>query len=356
VKFIDQVTIQVEAGNGGAGSSHFRREKFVPLGGPDGGDGGIGGSVILRGDEGKGTLLDLTYSPRIRAGHGQPGAGKKKSGRGGSDAIIRVPLGTQAFDEESGALLADITFHDQVEVIAKGGRGGKGNDFFKSATNQAPTYAQPGESGERKSVTLTLKLIADVGLVGFPNAGKSTLLSCISKARPKIADYPFTTLTPQLGVVSPFPGSSFVVADIPGLIEGAHQGKGLGVDFLKHIERTKAIFHLVDISDSFDESTSCYNPDKLIDKVNYIRKELESFSTTLASLPYIIGISKIDIVNDRNVISRAKQALEAAHHTVLPFSSSTGEGLPECLTLLDTLVRKLRTSTISSSINDLSHE
>ena len=272
MRFVDEIVIRIRAGNGGKGSSHFRREKYVPFGGPDGGNGGQGGSIYILGDRNKRTLFDFQQKTSWFATHGEGGGGRLKDGKCGEDITINVPLGTEVYtintNEESISnvleeidnkptiknLYVEILEHDQKVLIAKGGRGGKGNNFFKSATNQAPSYCQPGEYGEQVYVQLILKLIADVGLVGFPNAGKSTLISRISSAKPKIADYPFTTLEPNLGVVSVGDGQSYVVADIPGLIPDAHLGKGLGRDFLRHIERTKVIAHLIDINNSYSET------------------------------------------------------------------------------------------------------
>src|SRR5688572_11777678 len=245
--FIDRVVVHVKAGTGGSGATSFRREKFVPMGGPDGGDGGRGGDVIVRGDRNLATLLDYTYRDRWQAERGEHGMGSNKTGRSGADVILPVPPGTIIRDKETGELLADILDDGQVQVIAKGGRGGKGNTFFATATHQSPREWQPGEEGQVRILELELKLIADVGLVGEPNAGKSTLLSVISAARPKIADYPFTTLAPNLGVVQLSDSRTFVVADIPGIIEGAHEGKGLGLQFLRHVERTRLLAFLIPI-------------------------------------------------------------------------------------------------------------
>jgi GTP-binding protein len=234
MKFVDEVLIDAAAGDGGAGSVHWRREKFVPMGGPDGGNGGRGGSVFVIGDSGIHTLLDFRFQPKWHADSGESGGGNNRNGKSGTDLELRVPLGTQIYDAETEELLADVTLPNKKICVLKGGRGGKGNSFFKKATLQAPDFAQPGELGERRQLRLNLKLLADVGIVGLPNAGKSTFISRVSAAKPKIADYPFTTLTPQLGMVRVDEGKSFVVADIPGLIEGAHIGKGLGITFLKH--------------------------------------------------------------------------------------------------------------------------
>ncbi|WP_372934438.1 GTPase ObgE, partial [Mariniphaga sediminis] len=243
--FVDYVKIHCKSGHGGAGSAHLRREKFVPKGGPDGGDGGRGGHIILEGNQHKWTLLHLKYSKHVKAGNGNPGGAQRKFGADGEDIILEVPLGTIARDGETGEFLFEITEHGEQKTLMEGGRGGLGNDHFKSSTNQTPRYAQPGEPGQEGWKILELKVLADVGLVGFPSAGKSTLLSVVSAAKPKIADYPFTTLTPNLGIVNYRDEQSFVMADIPGIIEGANEGKGLGLRFLRHIERNSMLLFLV---------------------------------------------------------------------------------------------------------------
>jgi GTP-binding protein len=287
MKFIDEATILVEAGHGGSGIKSFYREKFVPLGGPDGGNGGRGGSVILVATANLTTLLDFHFQPRWKATDGLKGQGSRKDGKAGEDLIIKVPVGTQVyksagFDENKepilGDLVCDFDKDGATMTLAQGGRGGKGNSFFKSPTNRAPEHFQPGEEGESGEYVLSLKLVADVGLVGLPNAGKSTLISRISAARPKIADYPFTTLTPNLGVVQAKGGRSFVVADIPGLIPGAHQGKGLGIKFLKHVERTKVIAHLIDPSQLKDDGS----PFPPLEAWEAITNELRLFSPEIA--------------------------------------------------------------------------
>ena len=247
MQFLDEAIISIKAGHGGAGRTHFRREKFIPEGGPSGGDGGHGGSVYLVADTSKQTLLDFKFQPQWKAENGVMGGTSNKTGKSGEDIIVKVPPGTEVYNVDTGELIVDLTETEKPFCLARGGRGGKGNTFFKSATNRAPEHSQPGEPGDAGNFKLILKLIAHVGLIGLPNAGKSTLISTISSAKPKIADYPFTTLVPNLGVVQGSFGGSFVVADIPGLIPGASDGKGLGISFLKHIERTKILAHLIEL-------------------------------------------------------------------------------------------------------------
>ena len=284
--FIDRVVVRVEAGTGGSGASSFRREKFVPMGGPDGGDGGRGGDVIVRGDDNLATLLDYTYRDSWTAERGEHGMGANKTGRSGGDVILPVPPGT-IIREVGGPVLGEILRHGDEVVVARGGRGGKGNAFFATSTHQSPREWQPGEEGEQRSIELELKLIADVGLVGKPNAGKSTLLSVISAARPKIADYPFTTLSPNLGVVQLSDARTFVVADIPGIIEGAHEGKGLGLQFLRHVERTRVLAFLVPI----DEMDWQQEYDDL-------RREIAAYSAELADKPHCVVFTKLDLLGE----------------------------------------------------------
>lgn len=370
MKFVDEATVAVQAGNGGAGMSHFRREKFVPLGGPDGGDGGHGGSVFLVGDPNKQTLLDFSFRPQWIAKNGAPGGISNRSGADGEDLLIAVPLGTQAFALDSGELLADIVEAGEKVCIARGGRGGKGNAFFKSATNQAPTHSQPGEPGEGLRVQLTLKLIAHVGLVGLPNAGKSTLISVISRARPKIADYPFTTLVPQLGIVQSSSGFSFTVADLPGLIPGAHEGKGLGHRFLKHVERTKILLHLVDVGTLYlsepdlneqaqldqnqldnhnyvpEQTTTALfeqsRPSRIIgaakEAFNAIAQELLLFSDSFAALHTVIALTKCELINDDSILTELVQAFHSFTPDVFCISSSTGKGVQSLVDRLAILV------------------
>jgi GTP-binding protein len=285
--FIDRVVVKVEAGTGGSGCTSFRREHRVPMGGPDGGDGGRGGDVIVRGDSNLTTLLDYTYRDHWEAERGEHGMGANKTGRSGVDVTLPVPPGTIVRDLDTGELLGEILEHDDEIVVARGGRGGKGNAFFATATHQSPREWQPGEEGQRRSLELELKLIADVGLVGQPNAGKSTLLSVISAARPKIADYPFTTLAPNLGVVQLSDHRTFVVADIPGIIEGAHEGKGLGLQFLRHIERTRILAFLIPI-DSMDWQA----------EYDQLRAEVQAYSTALAAKPHCVVFTKLDLLGE----------------------------------------------------------
>lgn len=301
--FIDRVKIHVKAGDGGDGVTAFRREKFVPRGGPSGGDGGVGGSVWMEADEGFNTLLHLRYNPEHKAERGRHGEGSNRHGKDGGDAIIRVPVGTQVFDAETNELLFDFTETGQKFLAAKGGKGGWGNQHFATPTRRAPRFHYTGRPGEERELQLELKLIADVGLVGFPNAGKSTLISVISAAKPKIADYPFTTLEPNLGVVDLGEFKTFVVADIPGLIEGASEGAGLGDRFLRHVERTKLILHLVDVS-----SISGRNP---VEDYEVINRELANYNEDLATRPQIVVATKTDSLDEperlENLRTRAEK-------------------------------------------------
>ena len=288
--FVDRVVVKVEAGTGGSGQSSFRREKFYPMGGPDGGDGGRGGDVFVRADRNLTTLLDYTYRDLWRADRGQHGEGNNKTGRSGEDIILPVPPGTVVRDAETKQLLGEVLEQGDTILVAKGGRGGKGNAFFATATHQSPREWQPGEEGQVRQLELELKLIADVGLVGQPNAGKSTLLSVISAARPKIADYPFTTLSPNLGVVPMSDHRSFVVADIPGIIEGAHEGKGLGIQFLRHIERTRILAFVIPI-DATDWQA----------EFDGLRHEVAEYSKELAAKPFCVVFSKLDLLGEHYV-------------------------------------------------------
>jgi len=285
--FVDFVKIYARSGKGGRGSVHFRREKYIPWGGPDGGDGGDGGSVILRGNRNHWTLLHLKYERHILAGHGASGSGRLSKGKDGEDKIIEVPVGTVVYDGETGEFITDIQYDKQEVVLLKGGRGGKGNNFFKTATNQAPKYAQPGEPYEEKKIILQLKLLADVGLVGFPNAGKSTLLSVVSAAKPKIADYPFTTLEPNLGIVDVRGTHSFVMADIPGIIEGASEGRGLGLRFLRHIERNSLLLFLVPA-----------DADSIKKEYEILLSELMNYNPDLLDKQRVLAVSKSDMLDE----------------------------------------------------------
>ncbi|MFN5580908.1 GTPase ObgE [Gemmatimonas sp.] len=288
--FVDRVLVRVEAGTGGSGQTSFRREKYVPMGGPDGGDGGRGGDVIVRADRNLTTLLDYTYRDSWKAERGQHGEGSNRTGRSGEDVVLPVPPGTIIRDSDSKELVGEVLEHGDELQVAKGGRGGKGNAFFVTATHQSPREWQPGEEGQIRTLELELKLIADVGLVGQPNAGKSTLLSVISAARPKIADYPFTTLSPNLGVVPLSDHRSFVVADIPGIIEGAHEGKGLGLQFLRHIERTRLLAFLIPI-DALDWQA----------ELDQLRHEIASYSAELAAKPFCVVFSKLDLLGEHYI-------------------------------------------------------
>jgi GTP-binding protein len=317
--FIDRAKIHVHGGDGGNGVTAFRREKFVPRGGPSGGDGGRGGDVILVADGSLNTLLHLRYNPQHTAQRGLHGEGSKRSGRDGDDLIVRVPVGTQIFDATTGDLLHDLSHDGDRWLAARGGRGGFGNSHFTSSTNRAPRYHQSGSTGEERELQLELKLLADVGLVGFPNAGKSTFISTVSAARPKIADYPFTTLEPHLGVVDLGDFRTFVIADIPGLIEGAHTGAGLGDRFLRHIERTKLLLHLVDVSSvSGRDAVSDYET---------VNRELASYNQDLATRPQFVVATKIDALDEPQRLESLKQrALEDAK-PFFAISSATGEGV-----------------------------
>ncbi|NOX38240.1 MAG: GTPase ObgE [Calditrichaeota bacterium] len=314
--FLDYVKIYVEGGKGGDGCVSFRREKYIPKGGPDGGDGGDGGSVILRVDPHLRTLIDFRYRNRYRAGNGQHGRGKNQSGRKGEDVILKVPAGTVVRDAETGEILADLVEVGQEFVVARGGRGGRGNTHFATPTHRSPREFEPGKPGEARWIELELKLIADVGLVGKPNAGKSTLLSRITAARPKIADYPFTTLQPNLGIVQFQPYQSFVIADIPGLTEGAHQGRGLGLQFLRHIERTRILAYLIDPTDPDARSPK--------DTFRILHNEIQQYSEKLVKKPAIIVLTKKDIWGDRDWLQELKDAFP---YPTLAISAVTGENL-----------------------------
>jgi GTP-binding protein len=323
--FVDEVDIHVIAGSGGNGCLSFRREKYVPRGGPDGGDGGGGGSVYIVAVPTKNTLIDFRFHPDFKARRGRHGQGANRTGQTAPDLEIGVPVGTlvHAKDTEGMRLLADLSGEGDRVLVARGGRGGRGNARFVSSTNRAPRRTEPGEAGEEKFLHLELKLLADVGLVGFPNAGKSTLISRVSAARPKIANYPFTTLTPNLGVVTLSDDRSFVVADVPGLIEGAHEGHGLGDRFLRHVERTKVLIHLVDVS-----STSGRDP---VEDFDTIQRELRLFDPAVAAKPQIVAANKIDALDDPTRLERLKRHVKAKKLTLIPVSGVRGDGLAELL-------------------------
>jgi len=332
MRFIDEVRITVRAGNGGKGCVAFRREKFIPKGGPNGGDGGRGGHVILQASTRKNTLQELYLRKKIIAKNGQSGMGSDCNGRNGEDIVVEVPIGTIVKDED-GHILADLDHEDATFMLARGGRGGLGNAHFATSTNRTPRYAQPGEEGENGIRYLELKLMADVGLAGLPNAGKSTLLSRISNARPKIADYPFTTLAPSLGQVFMDDGYGFVVADIPGLIEGAHEGRGLGVRFLKHIERTALLLHLVD--------TSCSDGKGIDDQVKEIEAELKGYGESVWSKPRLLVLTKIDAV-DVDELAEANETVKAFGLPVFHISAVTGEGIDTLLHEVHARVQAMR--------------
>jgi len=322
--FIDEVLIRVKAGDGGNGCLAFRREKFVPRGGPSGGDGGRGGDVTLVASEHYNTLLHFRFNPEHKAERGRHGEGSQRTGREGASIELPVPVGTVVYDADTGELLHDFTSAGDRFTVARGGRGGKGNQHFATPVHQAPTEHEPGRPGDEKRLRLELKLLADAGLVGFPNAGKSTLISRISAAHPKIADYPFTTLEPSLGVVRLDDDRSFVVADIPGLIEGAHEGHGLGTRFLKHVERTRLLAHLVDVSEATGRDP--------VHDFDVVMQELASFSPDLAAKPMIVVATKLDAAQDRERIESLRRMAEERGLPFYAISSATGEGL-------DTLIR-----------------
>jgi len=319
--FIDRVKIKVKAGDGGNGVTAFRREKFVPRGGPSGGDGGVGGSVWMESDEGLNTLLHLRYNPEHKAERGRHGEGSNRYGKDGEDITIKVPVGTQVFNAETGEIEFDFSEPGQRHMIAKGGKGGWGNAHFATPTRRAPKFHYQGRPGEEKELQLELKLIADVGLVGFPNAGKSTLISVISAAKPKIADYPFTTLEPNLGVVDMGDFRTFVVADIPGLIEGASEGAGLGDRFLRHVERTKLILHLVDIS-----SASGRDP---VEDYEIINRELANYSADLAERPQIVVATKIDALDEPERLEAIEKRAKKDRKQFFQISSVTRTGIDD---------------------------
>ena len=333
MQFVDYVKIRVKAGDGGRGCVSFRREKYVPKGGPNGGDGGKGGHVIIKADRQLNTLLDLRYHPYYKAQRGEHGKGKNMHGKDGDDLTIPVPAGTTVKDEETGELLADLDAEGKEVIAARGGKGGLGNAHFATPTRQAPTFAQPGLEGEERSLIIELKLLADVGLIGLPNAGKSTLISVISAARPKIADYPFTTLEPNLGVVKLENFRSFVVADIPGLIEGAHTGAGLGFQFLRHVERTSLLLHLVDVSE--------LSPGDPVDNLQKINRELELHSRTLTGKPQVVVATKLDAA-DNAKLDRLSDYCKNTGTDFLAVSAATGKGIKELLRHVSLRIDKLR--------------
>ena len=330
--FIDKARIFVKAGNGGNGSVSFRREKYVPAGGPDGGDGGRGASIIFKVDTGLRTLMDFKYKKKYVGEPGADGSKKRQAGKNGEDLVLKVPPGTIIRDEATNLIIADLKHDGDEAVVAKGGRGGKGNQHFANAVRQAPAFARSGSDGVEKWVVLELKMIADVGLLGFPNVGKSTFLSVVTKAKPKIANYHFTTLTPNLGVVQTKFGESFVLADIPGLIEGAAEGVGLGHDFLRHVERTKVLIHIVDISglegrDALDD----------FDKIN---GELKLYNEKLATRPQVVVANKMDILEDESIFDEFKNELEGRGYKVFKMSAATRQGVDDVIAYVSELLRE----------------
>jgi len=327
MKFLDEVELDIRAGKGGRGAKSFRREAGVPMGGPDGGNGGKGGNVVVKADRNLHTLLDLHFRPLWHAEDGDAGSGSRKDGKAGTDLLIRVPVGTECIDAKSGTVIIDLTVDEQEFILAKGGRGGKGNAFFKTSTNQAPEHFQPGEEGAAGIFKLSLKLMADAGLLGFPNAGKSTLISRVSAARPKIADYPFTTLTPNLGVARTRDGRSFVIADIPGLIPGAHAGKGLGITFLKHLERTRVLIHLIDPYQLQENG----EPMDALEAFDLINAELVAFSQQLSERPQIVVLTKADLAPDLSAHQEISARFRSRSIEVMSISSVTGLGIDNLL-------------------------
>lgn len=324
MKFVDEAIVTIRSGDGGAGCTSFRRERFIEKGGPDGGDGGDGGHVILRVAPGKRTLYDYRRQKLLKAKNGAPGLGRQKHGKNGSHCILELPQGTLVSNADTLEPIVDLTDPDKEFIVASGGKGGRGNKRFATATKRAPRYSQPGLPGTEIKLKLELKLLADVGLVGLPNAGKSTLISAISAARPKIADYPFTTLTPTIGMVEPPFGEPFAVADIPGLIKGAHEGIGLGIKFLKHIERTGILVHLIDAGD--------IDPEDPLASFKLINNELSMYSDTLARKTQILVLNKMDLTGTANRVEAFKAALPG--HQVLTVSAATGQGVAGLVKLL----------------------
>lgn len=325
--FVDEVELEVVAGDGGDGCVAFRREKYVPLGGPAGGDGGDGGDVVFEADPRRSTLLDLRRARKLRAQRGENGRGKDQYGKAGKPLVQRVPVGTQVVDVAHGGRIADLDTPGKRVVVARGGRGGLGNIHFATPQERAPRRAEPGEPGEHKRLRLELKLLADVGVVGFPNAGKTTFIAAVSRARPKIADYPFTTLAPNLGVASLGEERSFVIADVPGIIEGASEGAGLGLRFLRHLERTRVLLHLVTV-----------DPDPARDPLHdydVLLEEMQRFDEALASRPQVVAMSKMDLPEVRAAFPRVREALAARGVSLWPLSASTGEGTQDILLALE---------------------
>ncbi|NVD40894.1 GTPase ObgE [Ensifer sp. HO-A22] len=326
MKFLDETKVYIRSGDGGAGAVSFRREKFIEFGGPDGGDGGRGGDVWVEAVNGLNTLIDFRYQQHFKAKTGTHGMGRNRTGAGGADVTLKVPVGTQIFEEDSETLIVDMVAEGQRYRLAAGGNGGFGNAHFKSATNQAPTWANPGLEGEEKTVWLRLKLIADAGLVGLPNAGKSTFLAACTRARPKIANYPFTTLHPNLGVAT-IDGNEFIIADIPGLIEGAHEGVGIGDRFLGHVERTRVLLHLVSAQE--EDVAKAYKT---------VKHELEAYGGGLEDKPEIVALSQIDVLDEDELKVKAKALAKACGEKPLLLSAATSRGMTEALRALRTVI------------------
>ncbi len=332
--FVDEARIVIKAGRGGDGICSFRREMFVPRGGPDGGDGGNGGHVVFTASHRLTTLLDLRYQQQYEAEDGRPGGGSNCTGRTGRDVTVAVPVGTVFYDDDTGEMLADLVADGETAVLARGGRGGRGNSHFATSTNRVPTRCDRGTEGEERRLRLALKLLADVGLVGFPNAGKSTLIAAISAARPKIADYPFTTLVPNLGVVRWGSDRSFVVADIPGLIEGAHEGRGLGFQFLRHIERTAFLLHLIDVSE--------WAPDEPVPSFEVMRQELKAYDDLLTTRPFAIVATKVDSSGQGDRLRELHAYCRRKKYRCFAVSAATREGLDDLVTFVGRQVDVLR--------------
>ncbi len=339
--FVDEVRIIVKAGRGGDGSCSFRREMFVPRGGPDGGDGGHGGNVVFIASHRLTTLLDLRYQKHYEAEDGRAGGASNCTGRTGEDVTVALPVGTVVYEDQTGEVLADLVADGETVIIAKGGRGGRGNSNFATSTNRVPTKFTEGTEGEERNLRLELKLLADVGLVGFPNAGKSTLIAAISAARPKIGDYPFTTIVPNLGVVRWGSDRSFVVADIPGLIEGAHEGKGLGFQFLRHIERTAFLLHLVDVSE--------WAAEEPVASFEIMRQELAAYDEALNSRPFAVIATKIDVSGNSDRLKQLQSYCRRRKYTCLPISAATRAGLDELIAFVGRQVGNLRTMPCETS-------
>lgn len=338
MRFVDCVTLHTSAGHGGPGAVAWRREKYIAKGGPAGGNGGRGGSVYIEADPNVGTLIDFRYKKRIDAEDGHPGQTKLADGRDGHDQVLRVPVGTLVRDAITGELIADLSEPGQRAVAAAGGRGGLGNARFKTSVNQAPEHAQPGEDGEDRTIILELKLLADIGIIGFPSVGKSTLISVISNARPKIADYHFTTLTPNLGIVRWHDYRSFVVADIPGLIEGAHEGRGLGYQFLRHVERCRALVHVIEVTPSFEGAEDGRDPIRDFEVIN---RELRLFSPSLAERPQVVALGKMDLPFVSERADELRAHFEGLGYEFVTFSAATREGVNALIDVMGRLAAEV---------------